>query len=88
LMLTTKLQSSINIMMSKCNLIIIFDELIPLNVVQPQTIKHNIFNDDFFLLDAYYYYYYYDTRHNIFQLTYIVIYDFRKKLCGLEVSTY
>jgi len=28
--------------MSKCNLIIIFDELIPLNVVQPQAIKHNI----------------------------------------------
>lgn len=69
-------------MMSKCNLIIIFDELIPLNVVKAQHFLTMIF----FLLDIYYYYY--NTRHNIFQLTYIVVCDVRKKLCGLQVSTY
>jgi len=40
----------------------------------------------FYVLDVYYYYY--GIRHNIFQLTYILVCDVRKKLCGLQVYSY
>lgn len=67
--------------------IIIFDELVPLNVVQGTTTIFLTMIFFFFWLHIFCYYHC-DTRHNIFQLTYIVVCDVRKKLCGLQVSTY